>query len=222
MTTDREFLCDMHVAIEEQLTMPPGVGDLVLELPQELPTEAPMGQWSGWVSPAPVYQGHEPVLTGNEFDEDHPGRDIAYLNWTGLPSHAPEIYGGPDPPDNRYYVPTGTIPLVAPGPGHIWYSKKTSMGWTVRLDHHDWTGLLLNSYVTHMSKLFVPEWDGGGGGPYVYAGQPLGLIGAGPTSANHIHMELWVFGEGKKWDRPGIPIDPKLYLPHWGRLLLAA
>jgi murein DD-endopeptidase MepM/ murein hydrolase activator NlpD len=214
--TDREFLRRQYGAINGQLqTAPSAEGDLVMNWPELLPTDAPRGQWSGWVNPLPVYDGREPVVTGNEFDAEHSGRDMAYLNTEGLSPNPPEVYGGIN--DDRYYVPSNAIPVVAPGAATIWYSKLTAQGWTVRLDHHDWAGLLLNTYLTHMSELFVPLHPAGGGGPYVYAGQPLGYVGAGPTNANHLHFEMWSFDSS-----PREALDPALYLPHWGKAVISA
>lgn len=200
-------------------------GDLLLRLPVEPATETPKGDFSGWVWPMGVFQDQEPVWTGNSWGPDHWGSDLAYLNWLVdlLPQNYPEVYGGLDGAlgHNRYFVPTGKIPALAVGPGRVWFAGETEWGWTVRIDHGDHAGILLNSYVTHMSRMFVDPWPGKGGGQPLYAGQEIGIVGEGPTERNHVHLELWEFGVPNPTDRPGLPLDPRLYLPHFGRRVIS-
>lgn len=220
-TTDREFLLAERERIDQQLKNPPCGEysfDMAIRLPEQPWQDTPQGWFASWYWPLPVFDDQEPVWTGNEFDEEHPGSDLGYLNWQGLPRDLPEVYGGKFPPGNKYYVPTGKVIVRAPGPGRIWFSGNTNYGWTVRLDHGSYVGFPLNTYLTHMSKLFVPTHEGKDG-PYIYAGQALGVCGEGGTDRNHVHFEMWDFSMGSQWGRPGTPIDPKLYLPHFGRVV---
>ena len=193
--------------------------DLAIRLPAKPWYETPMGRFAGFVNPLPVFNGQEPVDTGNDFDEEHPAVDLGYVNQHKLLKQAPQVFGGATTLKvGKFFVPSNSVMVVATGPGRIWFSGKTNYGWTVRIDHGTYCKIPVNSYVTHMSKLLVPEHNGPDG-PQLYAGQPIGICGEGGTNANHVHFELWDFSTGPKWNRPGTPLDPRLYLPHFGFII---
>ena len=50
--------------------------DLVVKLPQENWWETPTGYFPGWVWPLVIFENHQPVITPNDFDEEHPAVDI--------------------------------------------------------------------------------------------------------------------------------------------------
>jgi murein DD-endopeptidase MepM/ murein hydrolase activator NlpD len=122
-------------------------------------------------------------------------------------------------------MPSNTVPYLAPGPGHIWFAGKTSQGWTVKIDHHGWAGFPLITYHTHMSQLFIDEWDDGKGGLYVPAGFELGFIGNTPKSEddiNHVHFEMWDYTKGVPPGRENRALDPEPYLKCFGHRVLPA
>lgn len=230
-TNDREYLEDLNVSLVQQLQTDPCdgcesapapdvVGQMAVDFAKD-PSGTPKGNFYGWMWPMPYFDNGfvsgYPVITGNEFKPTHLGRDIALLNNTGTKGQAPQYYGGLD--DQKYYVPSGKVPMLAMGPGHIWYAGNAEMGWTIQIDHHDWVGFKLVTYYTHMSKLFVPEWDRQSGGMLVQAGQPIGIVGDGPTHANHAHVEFWDFSPGVPSGRPNRAMDPRLFIPHFGTVV---
>jgi len=232
-TNDREFLEDLDRQLDEQLktdpcdgceSAPGGLtndGDMAVDFAKD-PSGTPKGNFYGWLWPMPYFDdpiggAGYPVITGNEFKPTHLGRDVALFNRLGSTGGPPEYYGGRD--DQKYYVPTGKVPMLAMGPGHIWYAGNAEMGWTIKIDHHDWVGFPLVTYYTHMSKLFVPEWDRQAGGLLVQAGQPIGIVGAGPTHANHAHVEFLDFSPGVQPGRVNRAMDPKLFIPHFGTVV---
>jgi hypothetical protein len=230
MTTDREFIKDMTAACVTQLESDPcagcdqgGVGEFAGQMAVDFakdPSGTPKGNFNGWYWPMPFWNNGYPVITGNEFKPTHLGRDIALLNHDGLRGGAPQFYGGPDDnPIKKYYVKSGEVPMLAMGPGHIWFAGDSNYGWTVQIDHHDWCGFPLVTYYTHMSKLFVPEWNRQSGGLLVQAGQPIGIVGEGGTNANHAHVEFWDFSPGVKPGRENRAMDPKLFIPHFGTVV---
>jgi murein DD-endopeptidase MepM/ murein hydrolase activator NlpD len=112
------------------------------------------------------------------------------------------------------------IPTLAIGPGSVWYAKNAYYGYTVKIDHHDYAGFPLVSYYTHMSELLVDEKDNGPDGEYVWAGKPIGIVGAGPTHANHCHIELWDFSRDVPSGRKNRAMDPSQFLPHFGQVIV--
>lgn len=187
--------------------------EMIYRTPSEPWWETPKGRFGGFVNPLPEFKGQMPVDTGNDFDEEHPAVDLGYDNEYKLLKQEPQVFGGLLNV-GKYFVPSGVVLVRAAGPGRIWFSGHTKYGWTVRIDHGTYCKIPVNTYVTHMASLLVPEHEGVDG-PYVYAGQPLGICGDGDTRANHVHFEIWDFSTGPAWNRPGTPLDPRLYLPHF-------
>jgi len=223
--TDRQFITAMETQCIAQLETDPcqGCGDPDSQIGQAAfdfakdPSGTPKGNFYGWYWPMPYFNDGYPVITGNEFGPEHLGRDIALLNKTGDKGRPPEYYGGKD--GQKYYVPSGQVPMLAMGPGHVWFAGDSNYGWTIQIDHHGWAGFPLVTYYTHMSKLFVPEWDRQSGGMLVQAGQPIGIVGEGGTDANHAHVEFWDFSPGVPSGRPNRAMDPRLFIPHFGTIM---
>lgn len=208
---DRECLTSLESQIATQLQSPSGDRfDVAFKLPAEAWWETPKGWFPGWFNPLPIFENNEPVVTRGPSDTHKNAADIAYFNWLGMPSSDPQVFGGRD--DDKYLCPTDTVIVYAPGPGRIWSSGYDEHGWHVRLDHGSYAGFPLNTFMTHMLKLFVPEHEGADG-PFVDAGQPLGVCGAGNTHANHVHFAMYDFSDGSP------SMDPTLYLPHFGRIV---
>ena len=119
-------------------------------------------------------------------------------------------------------MPSDTVPMIAAGPGHIWFAGETGTGWTVKIDHHGWAGFPLITYYTHMSELFIENWDNAGDGLYVPAGCELGCIGEGGTNLNHCHFEMLDYTEGVPSGRVNRAMDPAPYLECFGHRVLPA
>jgi hypothetical protein len=236
MTTDREQLISLrnqintHVADNPYPTLPEG---LVIKLPDN-PEGTPKGHFNGWVWSMPNWNGEPPVVSdgfnryavGEPGDDDyrrqHLGVDCAYKNEEAQEPFIPEW-------SKWFNCPSDMIPMLAMGPGHIWYADETDQGWTVKIDHHAWCGFPLISYYTHMSELFIETWthEGGGigGGQYVYAGFQLGFVGNSPKNdddINHSHTELLDYSEGVQPGRENRCLNPEEYLPHFGQVVLQA
>jgi murein DD-endopeptidase MepM/ murein hydrolase activator NlpD len=238
--TDRELLISIRDQINVQLeTVPPcpnpvPPGALVIE-PNSDPTGTPKGNFSGWLWPMPIYEGEPPVISDGfnryahgepgdpDYERQHLGADIMYKNAHEMIPDLPEV-------TKWFHCPSNTIPMLATGPGHIWYAGLTAQGWTIKIDHHAWAGFPLVTYCTHMSELFIEPWftgdeaegKGKAGGQYVYAGFQLGYVGNSPLGEdpNHCHYEMWDYSEGVPSGRENRALDPELYLPYFGKLVM--
>lgn len=225
--TDRELLEHIRTEIDEHIATHPlweGVYEL---MPSRNATKTPKGNFSGWVWPVPIWN-HKPPAISDEFNRyavgkpgepgykrQHLGVDIMFKNASAQIPKLPEL--------TKWFNMPSDVPYLAPGPGNIWFAGKTETGWTVKIDHHAWAGFPLITYHTHMSTLFIDEWDNIGGGLYVPAGFQLGLIGNSPASdsdPNHCHFEMWDYTEGVASGRVNRALDPKPYLACFGHRLL--
>jgi murein DD-endopeptidase MepM/ murein hydrolase activator NlpD len=237
--TDREMLVSIQSQLNGHLeaTLPPAVPEvpvftiippepepeLLLAMPPEKNGSPPKGtNWDGWMWPVPFWNGEGPRISDGfsrhqtEDHRQHLGADIMFRNPEKMPRNIPEN-------TPWYHMPSDTVPMLAMGPGHIWFAGKTSTGWTVKIDHHASVGFPLVTYYTHMSELFVPDWPEGGGGMEVFAGQQLGFIGnspAGPSDPNHCHAELWDYSSDVGKARVDRALDPGKYLPYFSQLIL--
>jgi hypothetical protein len=233
MTTDREELLSLrdqiNVHIEEHPypELPEGT---IIRLPDD-PEGTPKGHFNGWVWSMPIWEGKVPVVSSgfnrhqvgepgdDDYERQHLGADSAYKNSSAQVPNLPEV-------SKWYHCPSNTIPMIAMGAGHIWFADETDQGWTIKIDHHDWYGFPLISYYTHMSDLFVPVWskngEGLGGGEYVHAAQQIGYVGCSPKNPNlnHSHTELLDYSPGVQPGRVNRCLNPELYLPHFGQLVL--
>jgi murein DD-endopeptidase MepM/ murein hydrolase activator NlpD len=100
------------------------------------------------------------------------------------------------------------VKVLAAADGTIWSSGMTPHGLHVVIDH----GKPFATYYVHMSSLLVPSGIARGGGKIkVYAGQPLGVVGASPLDGQHLkhlHFEVWKDGGAESHT------DPWPYIAH--------
>lgn len=220
--TDREFIIFLQAEINKHLesTCPPGPDDPEV-IPPEKEGDPPKGDnWDGWLWPVPYWEDQDPAISDGFYrhqtpdHRQHLGVDIMFKNPTAQTPDLPEV-------TKWYHMPSKTVPMLAMGPGNIWFAGETSVGWTVQIDHHELVGFPLVTYYTHMSELFIPEWPSGGGGMEVHPGLELGFIGNNPSDndPNHCHMEMWDYSNGPG-DREQIALNPEHYLPYFGKLVL--
>lgn len=107
----------------------------------------------------------------------------------------------------RYVVPEGVRALAA-SDGIVWSASRMPRGFTVVIDHG---ALGYATFYTHLSSLLVAPTQRGASRERVYAGQPLGVIGADPmdpAGLPHLHFELWKGG-------PSDAIDPAPLMRWW-------
>lgn len=229
--TDRELLISIQSQIAHQLecgdgtdiTPPPVSSGPPEVIPPENSGPPPKGtNWEGWLWPVPFFDGEAPVISDgfrrhkSGADRQHLGVDILFKNKPPRTKRIPEQ-------TKWYHMPSSTVPMLAMGPGKIWFAGLTSTGWTVQIDHGSIVGFPLVSYYTHMSELLIPEHSEGGGGMEVAPGLQLGFIGNSPKSEgdpNHCHSELWDYSEGVGKARVDRCLDPEPYLRCFGQLVL--
>ena len=229
--TDREMLIRTQAEISHHLesTCPPEEPvdpvppDGPILIPPEKEGSPPKGtNWEGWIYSVPYWKGENPVPSDGfqrYADDDHRqhlGWDICFRNDGEMVPNIPEN-------TKHYHMPSNEVPMLAMGPGNIWFAGLTNMGWTVKIDHHDYVGFPLNTYYTHMSEMFVAPWAEGGGGQVVSPGMQLGYIGnspAGPNDINHCHVELLDYSNDVESGRVNRALDPADYLPYFSKLVL--
>jgi hypothetical protein len=107
----------------------------------------------------------------------------------------------------QFTVPEGVRALAA-SDGVVWSAARMPRGFTVVLDHGP-AGYA--TFYTHFSEMFVAPTQRAASKQRVYAGQPIGVVGADPMDPNglpHLHFELWRGG-------PGDAIDPVPLMKWW-------
>jgi murein DD-endopeptidase MepM/ murein hydrolase activator NlpD len=223
--TDRELLVQIHDDIETHLETTPNAEGIYNMQPASNADETPKGNFSGWVWPVPVWNGEVPVISDgfNRYQQGEPGEpgyrrqhlgvDVMFKNAEPQVPNEPEV--------TKWFHMPSDVPYLAPGAGHIWFAGKTNTGWTVKIDHHGWAGFPLITYHTHMSELFIDDYDDGRGGLYVPAGFQLGLIGPG-GNVNHCHFEMWDYTEGVPPGRVNRALNPAPFLKCFGYRHLTA
>lgn len=219
--TDRELLIAMKAQIEAQLKTNPQAGDELVIWPPKGNHTPPKGNFDGWVWAIPRWDGEE-AKESDGFSRkktlrhrQHLGSDLMYRNETKQKRSLPQI-------TPWYHLASDTVPMLAMGPGKVWFAGKTSTGWTVKIDHENRAGFPLVTYYTHMSELFIAEQPEGGGGPEITAGTKLGFVGNSPKGQdpNHAHIEFWDYSKGAGGDRENRCLDPMLYLRCMGQVVL--
>jgi murein DD-endopeptidase MepM/ murein hydrolase activator NlpD len=181
----------------------------------------PKGGFDGWVWPMPTWQGKPATISDNfrrhktDDHRQHLGADVMYRNDSRQKRFLPDT-------TPRYHCLSNTVPMLAMGPGTIWFAGLTSTGWSVQIDHGASVGFPLVTYYTHMSKLFIPLHSKGPGGLEVPAGTQLGFVGNSPKGEdpNHAHIEFWDYSAGAGGDRVTRCLDPGLYLRCFGQVAL--
>ena len=231
MTTDRELLIFIRSQIDDQLKTWPGIPEPSPETPDDelviIPPPAhfkpPKGNFDGWVWAIPKWCGETPKESDGfnrhkvPGKRQHLGSDLCYRNSEKMRRDLPEVAPW-------YHCPSDTIPMLAMGPGTIWFAGKTSMGWTVKIDHGDSVGFPLVTYYTHLSELFIPEHAEGPGGREVEAGHQLGFVGNSPKGddLNHAHIEMWDYSAGAGGSRENRCLDPGKFLRCFGQVVLGS
>jgi len=140
--------------------------------------------FAGWIWPVPIHpdgrrpkisQGYDaaPDVSGR-FSARHAGVDIMYPRRPEEPIGLP--YG-----TRGHFMPDG-IPALAAGPGKVYSSKMSSLGWSVVIDHGQWA-----TFYQHMRGPLVQK------GQLVVAGTPLAEVHHSPAGygLKHLHFELW-------------------------------
>ncbi len=219
--TDRELLNSIEDQIKEHKLVNP-IGPTPLEIIPPCGNHSPpKGGFDGWVWPIPCWDGEEPRESDGfkrhktAEHRQHLGSDLAYRNAAkhkrDLPEWAP-----------WYHLMSNTVPMLAMGAGYIWFAGKTSMGWSVQIDHGVFAGFPLITYYTHMSELFIPEHVKGPHGTKVYPGMELGFVGNSPRGEdlNHAHIEFWDYSVDAGGDRENRCLDPAPYLRCFGQVVL--
>jgi hypothetical protein len=105
-------------------------------------------------------------------------------------------------------MPDDTFALAA-SDGVIWSAGWTPRGFTVVIDHAPLASV--TTYYTHLARLLVTTTSHGASAQRVYAGQPIGVIGADPLDGahlKHLHFALWRGG-------PRDAIDPAPLMREW-------
>ena len=221
MTTDRELLISIRTQIDDQLK-DSSIDPPIVIIPPKFNFSPPKGKFPGWVWAIPHWSGEEAKESDgfkrhkNPPHRQHLGSDLCYRNKSrhvrDLPEWAP-----------WYHCPSDTIPMLAMGPGKIWFAGKTSMGWTVKIDHGLNAGFPLITYYTHMSELFIPEHAEGPNGMEVVPGTQLGYVGNSPKGddLNHAHIEFWDYSEDVDTStRVTRCLDPMKFLRCFGQVAL--
>ncbi len=112
------------------------------------------------------------------------------------------------PNGSTHYVMPDDLVAVAASDGVVWSAGKMPTGFAVVIDHGPRKAA---TFYAHLEKVFVKETANGKSGERVRAGQPIGIIGASPTDAEHlkhVHFELWLGG-------PNDRIDPSTLMKSW-------
>ena len=113
----------------------------------------------------------------------------------------------------QFTVPEGVRALAA-SDGVVWSAARMPRGFTVVLDHGP-AGYA--TFYTHFSEMFVAPTQRAASKERVYAGQPIGVVGADPMDPNglpHLHFELWKGG-------PGDAVDPGPLMKWWEHIAVA-
>ena len=229
--TDRELLDSIEAQIKahkcanpvDPPTDPIEPPDEMVIIPPPGNFPPPKGNFDGWVWAIPTWDGE----TAKESDgfrrhatvkpkhRQHLGSDLMYRNEKKRKRKLPEW-------TPWYHLASNTVPMLAMGPGKIWFAGKTSTGWSVQIDHGMIAGFPLVTYYTHMSELFIPNHPKGKGGMEITAGTQLGFVGNSPKGQdpNHAHIEFWDYSKDAGGERVTRALDPMLYLRCMGQVAL--
>lgn len=154
-----------------------------------------------WVWPVPITRGRRPEVSSGwgspRGERMHEGVDIMFRRV------ASDLFPVGSPNGSKLYVVPDDVLVVAACDGYLWSAGKTQRGWSVVIDHTDAIQQRVASYYTHMERLFVEPTSRGRGRIPIYAGQPLGIIGADPLDGRrlkHLHFALWAGNSGDAFD----------------------
>lgn len=219
--TDRQLLINIRSQINAQLESCPEESDKLVIIPPKGNFTPPKGDFDGWVWAIPYWDGEEARESDGykryktDDHRQHLGSDLMYRNLHRQSKSLPQI-------TPWYHLASSTVPMLAMGPGTIWFAGETSTGWTVKIDHGTLAGFPLVTYYTHMSELFITEHPEGVGGQEVTAGMKLGFVGNSPKGEdpNHAHIEFWDYSDGVGGSRANRCLDPMLFLRCMGQVSL--
>jgi hypothetical protein len=158
-----------------------------------------------WVWPLPRYQGRPPVIADSPSTalEHHHGVDIMYARQRG------DAFRAGTPNAARGHVMPDNMVALAASDGAIWSAGASPTGLAIVIDHGPVARIA--TFYAHLAKLLVRDKLPGPGGPYVRAGQPIGIVGHNPldpTRLKHLHFEIW----------DGVPadaLDPAPLMRSW-------
>lgn len=166
-----------------------------------------MPQLTGrWVWPVPKWNGRTPVISSGWGSPrpggPHRGGDIMFRR---VPSD-PYAVGSPN--GSKLFVMPDNLAAVAASDGVVWSAGWGPGGFAVVIDHGP---RKVATYYQHLSELFVAPTSRAKSGQRVYAGQPLGIIGASPRDGEklkHLHFGIWLGG-------PKDAVDPAPVMRSW-------
>jgi hypothetical protein len=160
-----------------------------------------------WVWPVPYWAGRKPVISDG-FNSKRPGLprhggvDIMYER---IPTDKFAIGSSNGAPK---HVMPDQIVAVAASDGVIWQADEGPTGYQVVIDH---SPRPFATYYAHLEKLLVAEAKPGAKKAPVFAGAPLGFIGANPHDGEHLkhlHFEVW-------YGKPINKLDPEPLMKRW-------
>ena len=167
----------------------------------------PVPQLTGrWVWPVPKWSGRAPVISSGWGSPrpggPHRGADIMFRR---VPS---DPYRPGTPNGSKLFVMPENHSAVAASDGVVWSAGWGPGGFAVVIDHGP---RKVATYYNHLSELFVAPTSRAKSGQRVYAGQPLGIIGASPRDSEnlkHLHFGVWLGG-------PKDAVDPAPIMRSW-------
>lgn len=117
-------------------------------------------------------------------------------------------YAVGSPNGSKLFVMPDNLAAVASSDGVVWSARWGPGGFSVVVDHGP---RKVATYYQHLSELFVTPTSRAKSGQRVYAGQPLGIIGASPRDGEklkHLHFGIWLGG-------PKDAVDPAPVMRSW-------
>ncbi len=174
--------------------------------PQPQPSPIAPQLTGRWVWPVPRWQGRTPVISSGWGSPrpggPHRGGDIMFKRMRSDPFPV----GSPN--GSKSYVMPDNLLAVAASDGVVWSAEWGPGGFHVVIDHGPQK---VATYYQHLSELLVTPTSRAKSGQRVYAGQPLGIIGASPrdrAKLKHLHFAIWLGG-------PDAAVDPAPVMQSW-------
>lgn len=162
---------------------------------------------AAWTFPVPNLGDRRAEVSNPFTKETHLGVDLMFPRRDARDLIA-AFPAGSQTGSKRYFMPPG-VPALAVSAGIVAFAAMTPLGNSVVIRHANG----FTTYYTHLSSLAIRMLQP------VFAGQPLGLIGASPKDPAHLahlHFELW------SGPTRTSAIDPTPYLAAWPRVTTSA